>query len=252
MAKFRKKNLLWVGLMCLLWNLGFPAQACEESEDCFPDMLLGPQDPLNFDVNLLFSTGYVRPGLGELNRVLTSQDYLPVSEHQLQFGSQFQLILWHILAEFEGNVSLTPPTFNDDFLMQLTTGNVLLNGGYVFSPLPGLQITPLAGLGMSFLDMRFTRRNLLLSFDEYLANPGRQGDLGNVFFTLHGALQVDWRWDWGFQIGLRGGYYWTPASNWWGYSDVYRASDDSNNTTALAGGPAIALSGPYLKLLIGF
>lgn len=225
-------------------------QASEPDDEFCLELSCAEEFP--FDLNLLFNLGYNRYGLETLNTAMRDKGYSNFGENMLSLGGSLQFITWNVLTEFEGNVGLTTPSFNSDYQVNLTTGNFLLNLGYQFKPLRELSIYPLLGIGVGFLDMDFRSRKLFPSFDEFLSNPGRQSRLGNVFLTLNLGLGIDWRWGWGFQAGLRGGWLWTPPSNWWGMSNVYSNSDGSSNSVNLAGGPEITLGGPYLKLMLGF
>lgn len=219
-----------------------PADSCEAP--CPPD------DDFPVDLNLLFDVGYSQYNLSALNQVMTAKGYNAFSEHNLALGAGTQLILWHVITEFETHFAFNAPVLNDDYVANLGLGHFLLNVGYQFRPIPQLSLYPLVGIGLGFLDLNFRRRAQLPSFDEFLANPGRQGRISDLFLALNAGLGLDWISDWGFQIGLRGGYLWTPPSNWWQIQDV--GNSDNSVTTPVAGGPDISLSGPYFKLMLGF
>jgi hypothetical protein len=205
-----------------------------------------------FDAKLLFDIGYIRYGLTDLNKALQAKGYSPFSEHNLLLGGSLQLIFWQFLSEFSFDAGINAPSLNDTFIANMSAGHFLLNFGYQFKPLPQLSIYPLVGVGLGFLDLTFRQRGVLPSFDEVLSNPGRQGHISNLLLTLNAGLGIDWKTDWGFQLGLRGGYLWTPPSNWWQLQDVSNDNSQNNNGQPLAGGPDISLSGPYAKLMVGF
>lgn len=223
----------------------------DEPDDLCLDMPCGEEFP--FDLNLLFNIGYSRSELSGLNTALQAKGYSPFGEHMLSMGGSMQFIAWNVMTEFEGNFGITAPSLNNDYFVNLTNGSLLLNLGYQFKPTPNLRIYPLVGIGAGLLDMSFTRRSLSPSFDEFLSNPGRQGRIGALLLALNAGVGLDWRWDWGFQVGLRGGYLWTPPSNWWSMTDIYSDSDNDNQRSyPVAGGPSISMSGPYLRMMIGF
>lgn len=205
-----------------------------------------------FDLHLLFNLGYSRYGLTDLNKTLQAKGYSAFGENSLALGGSMQFSFWNVLTEFDTNFALTAPSLNDSYISSLTEGNFLLNLGYQFKPVRQLRIYPLLGIGLGFLDMSFRRRAILPSFDEFLTNPGRQGKISNLFLTLNAGLGIDWVSDWGVQIGLRGGYLWTPPSNWWQLQDISSNNDDNNRSLPVAGGPEISLSGPYVKVMMGF
>lgn len=218
----------------------------QEDDDCF----FGCEDDLPISLNMLFNTGYSRYNLSELNQVMQGKGYSAFSENLFSVGGSMQLVAWNFLTELEGNVAFGAPSINDTYYTNLSAGNVLLNFGYQLKPVKELSIYPIVGLGIGIAQLDFTRRNLLPSFDEFLTNPGRQGQISNLLFTLNAGVGIDWEWDWGAQIGIRGGYLWTPPSNWWDIQDV--RDDDNSRSLAVAGGPSISLSGPYVRVMLGF
>lgn len=204
------------------------------------------------DGHLLMGLGYSHYGLSGLNTAMQAKGYSPFSEHSFAIGGNLELIFSHFITEFETNFAFTTPSLNADFISSLSEGNFLLNFGYEFKPIPRLRIYPLVGIGIGFLDLDFKRRARLPSFDEFLSNPGRQGHISDVFFTLNAALGLDWATDFCL-IGVRGGYLWTPASNWWQLQEATNGgNDDSTRSIPVAGGPDISLSGPYVKVMLGF
>lgn len=223
-----------------------PEDEQEEDDSC----LFGCEDDLPISLNMLFNTGYSRYNLSDLNQVMQGKGYSAFSENLFSVGGSMQLVTWNFLTELEGNVAFGAPSINDTYYTNLSAGNVLLNFGYQLKPVKELSIYPIVGLGIGIAQLDFTRRNLLPSFDEFLTNPGRQGQISNLLFTLNAGVGIDWEWDWGGQIGIRGGYLWTPPSNWWDIQDV--RDDDNSRSLAVAGGPSISLSGPYVRVMLGF
>lgn len=169
--------------------------------------------------HLLFSPGYQHLNLQTLFSSLEKQNYSGISQENLALNGSLQFIFWHLLTEFEGGVNLSAPVANSDYWLQLMADTFFVNLGYEFRPLKNLSIYPLVGLGMSSVNLKFTRRNLLPDFDTFLAQPGWQGQLDNSLLAINLGLGIDWHWDWGITLGLRGGYVLTPLSgNGWSMS----------------------------------
>ncbi len=201
-----------------------------------------------------FSIGYQGSNLQALNQALNKQGYSSLSEHALSFGGAMQFRVFHVLSEFEGQVNLLTPTLNSNYSLQATSGLFFINLGYVFRPLRNLNIYPLVGIGAAMLDLNFTQRNTALSFDDFLKNPGRQGDLNNMMLAFNLGLGIDWLGDWFGLIGLRAGYIFTPwGSNWWTINQIGSDNSDSSNYGyPISNGPTLGLAGPYLRLNLGF
>lgn len=207
--------------------------------------------PLGF--HMLFSTGYQQSQMSALSQPLQEKGYGALNQNFWSFGGSFQMVLWNVIAEFEGQAGLSGPVSNDDFLALVSAGNTLFNLGYQFKPHKNLRIYPLVGMGASFVDMQFRRRSQLPDFDSFLSQPGWYGQMGNSVFALNLGLGLEFQ---GFlgTVGLRGGYLFHPfPSTWWTSSVPGTDSDDGNNlSTLLLDGPALTMNGPYLKLVMGF
>lgn len=204
-----------------------------------------------FEMHILFSPGYQRLNLSNINPLMTQRGYAAFEENMVAFGGSFQMIWWNVLTEWEGGASLTAPVSNQDFVAQLYSGYFFMNLGYRFKPLKNLSIYPLLGLGINTLDLNFTRRALLPSLDDFLDNPGWQGSISNTLFAINLGLGLDWHWDWVGTLGLRGGYILNPfAGNWWTLNDLQ--SNEDRQGPPLSNGPATSLSGPYVRLNLGF
>lgn len=228
-----------------------PTETSVEEDLC--QILGGCGSDFPFDMNLLFYTNYRVQSLASLNQIMESKGYSAFSNNNLSFGGAFQFEVWNVLTEFEANFGGSSPVANKDFWVNMNTGNMFLNLGYQFKPFKWLNIYPIAGLGISSLDMDFRSRNLFPSFDELISSPGRQSRVSNIAFATNVGLGIDWETDWGGQIGIRGGYVWGPPSNWWSVSNFAVDTDDDNsNSVPITGGPNIDLSGPYVRVMLGF
>ena len=167
------------------------------------------------ELHLLFNSGYQYSELSPLNTALQKQDYSPLGPHLWSSGGAMQLVAWRMIYEFEGQMAIHAPISNSDYQARVLTGNSFFNIGYEFKPVNGLRIYPLIGLGASFLDLSFSQRSRLPSFDEFVSNPGWNGTINNSMFALNIGLGLELQ-GWLGTIGLRGGYVFHPigSSGW--------------------------------------
>lgn len=200
--------------------------------------------------------GWQRPDLSTLNQKLSSQGFQGYGQDLFAVGGGFQLGVGNLLTEFQGWLNLSLPTVNAAYVTWQYASTGLFNLGYLFRPARGIRVYPLVGIGIGALDLQFSQRNPIPDFDSFLKNPGRQGKLSALMLVLHAGLGLDVQWpifeDWGFRMGLRGGWLWTPVpGNFWQVGDLFR-SEDSNSNISIPGGPAVAMTGPYAHLSLGF
>ncbi len=220
----------------------------EESEDAWFSRHL--EGDLPFTFHLLFSGGYQRLALGPLNTRLQAQGYDAAPEDFLSFGGSLQFSAWDVLTEFEGHVGTTLPVVNQDYWMAMSASQVFFNVGYQLRPVKQLRIYPIAGLGLAVMDLNFTRRTVLPTFDEFLTAPTRRGGLSHTAFALNLGVGLDWHWGWLGKVGLRAGMIWTPFAGAWSTSST--PNDQINSNAPIASGPDLRPQGPYLRLNIGF
>jgi hypothetical protein len=203
--------------------------------------------------------GWMRPDLEALNLKLSEQNFQTFNRDQFTLGGGFQLGLGHVLSEFQGGVNISLPAVNNEYITNQSTGFGLFNVGYIFRPTPDLRIYPILGIGMGFLDLQFTQRNNILDFDSFLKNPGRQGQISAFTLLLNAGLGLDYFFhifeEWGFRLGIRGGWLWAPlSSNFWQVSNLFNDNNNNSNNNSLVvpGGPNIGLTGPYAYITLGF
>lgn len=215
----------------------------------------------DFDMHLLFHVGYANLNMDNLNTALTDAEYANFSPHTLALGGSLQMIFNNFLTELEGNGFLNQPILSNDYLVNMSNGNFVFNVGYTLKPHRNFAIYPYVGLGAGFTELQFNQRNLILTFEEFLKNPGRQSRLTNAMFLVNAGLGIQHTFrgdnELGVTVGIRGGYLWTPfASNWWQVEDTLNNNSDDDsprqNIAQVSNGPAIAMNGPYIKAMIGF
>lgn len=258
-----KKSTVFGLILTLTLSLssGYPntAQAKEKTSETAKDMFdlwfenWEQKTEFPFGFHVLFNSGYQRSDLSPLNTPLQKQGYNTLGPDLWSSGGAMQLVAWHIIYEFDGQVAIHTPINNDDYQAMVVAGNTFFNVGYEFKPTKELRIYPLLGVGMSFLDLSFARRSRLPSFDEFVSNPGWNGTINNTMFALNMGMGLEFQ-SWLGTLGLRTGYIFHPiGSSWWS-----NGSSNSNNTQnnsnpmLLSNGPEMALNGPYLKLVMGF
>ena len=224
------------------------AMACEDDSDCdFED---------DFGLNIFFNIGYNSLDLNNLNKTFEADGYRPFGQDQLKMGGSLQLFFGNIMTEFEGSGIMNQPVLNDKYVTKMSAGHALFNLGYAIQPIDELRIYPFVGLGMGMIDIQFNQRNLVLSFSEFLNDPGRQAKLSTALFLLNTGLGINYTLpgDFPLTLGLKGGYLWTPfESNWWQLHDTLdKDATQERGAANVSDGPGVKLNGPYLNLAIGF
>ncbi len=211
--------------------------------------------PVDFGIYAL--GGWMRPDLSALNQKLTEQNFQPFARDQFSLGGGMQLGLGSLMTEFQGAINLSLPAVNSEYITSQSTGFGLFNLGFILRPTRDLRIYPLLGIGMGFVDLQFTQRNSVIDFDSFLKTPGRQGQISSFALLLNAGLGLDYYFrvieDFGFRLGLRGGWLWSPIqSNFWQVSNLFSNSDSNNSSLAVPGGPNVGMTGPYIQVLLGF
>jgi hypothetical protein len=135
---------------------------------------------------------------------------------------------------------------------------VFLGGGYgtlglacAFQLSPRLRVYPRLGLGIGGLGLSFETGEDTVEFNEVLEDPDREADLSRGFYPSltreHGVMDVGAgaeflpsRGGRGPLIGLRLGYVVGGSQTNWRL-----------NRRAVSGGPAAAVAGPYMRMVIG-
>lgn len=237
-------------LLMIAVTMGLSNGYMKASHAAEHEFLWEDNNELPMGLHLFFNSGYQHSDLSPLNAALQKQNYSPLGPNLWSSGGAMQLVAWRMIYEVEGQVAIHAPINNPDYQAMVMTGNSFFNVGYEFKPVKALRIYPLLGIGASFLDVSFTRRSRLPSFDEFLSNPGWNGKINNTLFALNVGVGLELQ-GWLGSVGLRGGYIFHPmGSSWWGTG----SSEDQNtkDPTLLSNGPEMALNGPYLKLVVGF
>lgn len=239
--------------LLLIWLMGLsPALAKskkpvekepEKTSDVEPEILE------DVDFAVYFHLGGLTSNQQTLTQALFSQCNCPDQQTFGTIGGGIYVMASRWMLEFEGQGMATGAFTDDRFSTTIGAGMGLLNTGWNLSPLKGLRLYPLIGMGVGVLNVRFANRVKSPSFAEMVADPGRSGEMYNTLFLLNIAVGADLKWIWfddfGFLVGARLGYLWTPFT-----SSDWEAAGSSNFNT-VRGGPETALSGPYFRLQFG-
>lgn len=127
----------------------------------------------------------------------------------------------------------------------LTAAHGFFDVGYNLVSLGGLNIYPLIGIGGGGAWLQIGKNN----FDNILEAPQGNANLTGSAFMLNFALGSDYlikineseKDETGIVLGFRAGYTYSPwHGEWW------------SDTISIEGGPETGMSGPYVRLMIGF
>lgn len=228
------------------------------------------QAPPEFDASGFMFLGGQQTQFTNLNSSLSGAGYSQLSPWNMSFGGGAHIVFHGFLFEFTGEGFLSTNIFNINPTsakqVWVDAGTFLFNIGYAVYPVKNLKIYPIIGLGAGDLTLRFfeNKTNLPPTFKQILDSPGRFSSISNTIFLLNAGLGIDYRIpifdeeDFGFIIGLRGGYLFSPIpSNFWLLNNAFGATANSSSSTnngqfPIAGGPGTSITGPYLKLTLGF
>lgn len=153
------------------------------------------------------------------------------------------------LAGFEGHVLLVD---EQDYILNNVTHKASLfaaqgffDVGYNLVSLGGLNIYPLIGIGGGGVWLQLGKN----IFDNILEAPQGNASLTGSAFLLNFALGSDYlikikaseKDETGIVLGFRAGYTYSPwHGEWW------------SDTIQIEGGPKVGMTGPYVRLMIGF
>lgn len=188
--------------------------------------------------------GWTSLDLDDLNARLTSlpEPYTEVAEDIVVIGGGAHIRLSRLLAGAEGAalISTDDAEFADERSAQFAGfyGAVTLGVSIIQSD--ALDIYPLIQLGGGGASLEVTER-AAPAWDEVLAEPGQTTVMTTASLYGAGGLGIDYAFRSGFFMGLRGTWAYTPDSDNW-----------NGEETEVLGGPEVSLSGPSVRLLLGF
>jgi len=196
-----------------------------------------------------FMMGYSRVDMHDMNTRLLSYGYPEVSPGSLFLGGGGQFVFRNVVLGGEGGGVAAGSYENADYRISSSGGYGFFNLGYVVMSSRSVLLYPLVGLGSGGMSLTITdRNNLPGSFDEMLADPGRQAQMIHGGFMMNFSIGADWfvagkKGDGitgGWLVGLKAGYVLdTSRKNW---------SLDDN---PLTGAPVATMSGVYIRITVG-
>ena len=187
--------------------------------------------------------------LDDLNAKLASHGYTTLSDNFFSVGGGGHGIInskWIIGGE--GGTLLGDNVTSGDYETSLIVGYGLFDVGYIVYSIKDLRVYPLLGIGAGGMTLSIAQSPTSLSFDEVLDNPKRNVEMTTGGFLLNIALGIDYllafdadeKGRGGFLLGLRGGYCFSPIQSDWTLGEI-----------ELSGAPETAITGPYIRLIIG-
>jgi len=187
---------------------------------------------------------YSRMDVDELNARLAAleEPYSAVSEDMIGFGVGVHGRRGRFILGAEGTftTSSEDAEVSDERIAELSAfqGSVLVGFSLIRSA--GFDLYPLIQLGGAGASLEVRERGAP-SWDEVLGDPGRQSTLSTATFYGAAGASVEYAFGGGFFLGARGTWAFTPATDSW--------SEESGD---VLGGPELDLSGPSVRLMVGF
>ena len=188
--------------------------------------------------------GYAQLDVDALNARLAALDepYSPVSEDMVVFGIGLHGRLDRFIVGGEAAVqaSIEDAEAGDERNAELSgfNGSALL--GFSIIQTHGFDFYPMIQLGFASATLEVSERGDP-TWDEVLGDPGRRSTMTTGTVYGAGGVGMDYTFRGGFFMGLRGTYAYTPDTDDW-----------SEETGEVLGGPEMSLSGPSVRLLLGF
>jgi hypothetical protein len=204
----------------------------------------GPRTDAAKPFRIYAALGYAQLDVDGLNARLAALDepYSPVSEDLVTFGVGAHVRLSRLLlgGELGVGVSVEEAESGDERRAELSTftGGVLV--GFSILQTDGFDFYPLVqggGVGTTLL----VKERGDPAWDEVLGDPGRESSLSTAALWGAAGVGMDYAFRGGFFMGLRGTYGWTGDADDW-----------SDETGEVLGGPAMNMTGPSVRLLIGY
>jgi opacity protein-like surface antigen len=198
-----------------------------------------------------FMTGANRLDLNGLNSTLQINNYPSFPDNLFSLGGGGHAVINQFIIGGEGHGLLTSKkdfTLADrNYKSALEAGYGFFNVGYQIIANSSFSFYPLIGIGGGGITLKISDKTAT-SFDEILADPGRNVKLTTGGFLLHAALGTENLFVTrenenkrsGFVLGLRAGYIFAPIAGDWHFDG-----------SEIAGGPEIGFTGPYVRLMIG-
>ena len=190
------------------------------------------------------AVGYAQIDADSLNARLAAlpEPYSPVSEDMIVLGAGLHGRMDRVIlgGEFSILASIEDAEAGDERNAKLSGfhGTGLL--GFSILQTDGFDFYPLVQAGFAAVTLEVSERGDP-TWDDVLGDPGRRSTLNAGTFYGAGGVGMDYTFRNGFFMGVRGTYGWTPKTDSW-----------TEETGEVLGGPEMDLSGPSVRLLLGF
>lgn len=199
--------------------------------------------------------GGAAPDADALNRRLSSSGHPTIAETVPTIGAGGHAVMNRWIVGAEGHAFIVPEKaamFGSRHIERsVRAASAFADVGYLILKRSNLHVYPLIGIGGGGMELRFSDRSPG-SFDEVLANPRQTASLTVGGFLIQAAVGIerflvlggrDTGWgvtERGVTFGIRAGYVFGPLQSDW----------KLQGTTA-SNGPDIAITGPYVRVVIG-
>lgn len=187
---------------------------------------------------LFVTAGFQTVEVAELNRRLRARGLPTFSDEHVTLGLGLDRRAGRWIVGAEGALLLAEEKSARGFQRSLGARFGLLQAGFLVPLGSGLRVYPLAGLGLSAVELSTTGEEEV-GFDELLDGPGPGSELGTGGIVLQGGFGVDLSAG-RLTVGLRGGYSFTPGRAEWSWRDQ-----------TVEDGPDLGLDGPFVRAVLG-
>ena len=207
---------------------------------------MGRQLPTQQDrsARLYVLGGYAQVQLDDLNERLAAlpEPYSPVGEDLVLFGGGLHGRIGRAILGIEVATlhSIEEAEMGDERTASLTGMNGTFGLGFSIVQSRSFDFYPLIQLGATAATLEVEQRDDP-AWNDVLADPGRTSSLSSLMFYGSAGLGMDFTFRNGFFLGLRGSWGYTPPTDGW--------SDEKGE---ILGGPELDMSGPSVRLMLGF
>ena len=198
----------------------------------------------NRSARLYVLGGYAQVQLDDLNERLATlpEPYSPVGEDLVLFGGGLHGRIDRVILGIEVATmySIEEAEMADERTASLSGMNGTLGFGFSIIQSRSFDFYPLIQLGATAATLEVEQRDDP-TWNDVLADPGRTSSLTSLMFYGSAGVGMDLTFRNGFFLGLRGSWGYTPPTDGW--------SDEKGD---IMGGPELDMSGPSVRLMVGF
>jgi hypothetical protein len=188
--------------------------------------------------------GYAQVQLDDLNQRLAglAEPYSPVGEDLVLFGGGLHGRIDRFILGVEVATlhSIEDADMGDERTADLTGMTGTLAFGFSILQSRRFDFYPLVQIGGTGATLHVEQRDDP-AWDEVLADPGRSSSLSTMMFHGAAGVGMDITFGNGLFLGVRGSWAYTPPRDSW--------SDEEGD---ILGGPELDMSGPSVRLMLGF